>query len=83
MSDTTLDEILKLAAKHFNKKVETLSGETHLIDDLKGDSLDAVELVMNIEDHFDIEVPEDEIAGVRTLGGISTIVARVVAASKD
>lgn len=76
MSNSTLDQIVALAAKHFNKKADTLSGDTHLIDDLKGDSLDAVELIMNIEDHFDIEIPEDEITGVRTLGGIAEVVGK-------
>ena len=75
MSNTTLEQVIALAAKHFNKKADTLSGDTHLIDDLKGDSLDAVELIMNIEDHFSLEIPEDEIAGVRTLGGIADVVS--------
>lgn len=73
---STLDQVIALAAKHFNKKADTLSGATHLIDDLKGDSLDAVELVMNIEDHFELEIPEDDIAGARTLGAIAEVVER-------
>jgi len=76
MNTSTLDQIIAIAAKHFNKKADTLSDATHLINDLKGDSLDAVELIMNIEDHYDIEIPEDEIAGVRTLGGIAEVVGR-------
>lgn len=74
MSESTLQQVIKLAAKHFNKKDDTLFGETHLINDLKGDSLDAVELIMNIEDHFELEIPEDDLEGVRTLGGIATVV---------
>lgn len=76
MSNSTLEQVIALAAKHFNKKADTLSADTHLINDLKGDSLDSVELVMNIEDHFDIEMPEDEITGVRTLGALADIVSK-------
>jgi len=76
MSKSTLERIIDLAAKHFNKKADTMSKETHLINDLKGDSLDAVELIMNIEDHFDLEIPEDDLEGIRTLGGIAEVVDR-------
>ena len=37
-------------------------------DDLEADSLDLVELVMALEEEFDIEVPEEEIEGVKTVG---------------
>jgi acyl carrier protein len=79
MSKSTLEQIIDLAARHFNKKADTMSGETHLINDLKGDSLDAVEMIMNIEDHFELEIPEDELDGVRTLGGIADVVGRHLA----
>jgi acyl carrier protein len=37
-------------------------------DDLEADSLDLVELVMALEEEFGIEVPEEEIEGVKTVG---------------
>ena len=37
-------------------------------DDLGADSLDLVELVMGLEERFDIEVPEDDLEGVTTIG---------------
>ena len=37
-------------------------------DDLDADSLDLVELVMALEEEFNVEVPEDEIEGVKTVG---------------
>ena len=41
-----------------------------VVDDLGADSLDIVDLVMSIEDEFDIEVPDEEIAGIVTVGDI-------------
>jgi acyl carrier protein len=82
MTENTLEIVLKITAKHFKKNVETLNESTHIINDLKGDSLDAVELVMNIEDHFNIEIPEDDMTGVRTLGGIAEVVAQVISKKK-
>ena len=37
-------------------------------EDLDADSLDLVELVMGLEERFDIEVPEDDLEGVTTVG---------------
>ena len=37
-------------------------------DDLDADSLDLVELVMALEEEFDIEVPEEELEGIETVG---------------
>ncbi|MBU6315766.1 MAG: acyl carrier protein [Acidobacteria bacterium] len=42
--------------------------EAHFADDLDADSLDLVELVMALEEEFDVEVPEDELAEVKTVG---------------
>ena len=44
--------------------------DTELIDDLVADSLDAVEIIMNIEDEFDISVDEDHIDNIKTVGDI-------------
>ena len=40
--------------------VETITLETTFIDDLSADSLDIVELIMALEEEFDMEIPEDE-----------------------
>ncbi|MCL4291504.1 MAG: acyl carrier protein [Acidimicrobiia bacterium] len=50
-------------------------------DDLDADSLDLMELVMAIEEHFGIEVPEDEIEGVVTVGDAVDLVLAKVDAS--
>ena len=42
--------------------------ESELIDDLGADSLDVVDLVMTIEDEFEIEVPDEAIENMRTVG---------------
>jgi acyl carrier protein len=55
-----------------------MSGTTHIIDDLGGDSLDAMEIVMLIEDEFKILIPEDRLDGVRTLGGLAEAVSELI-----
>ncbi len=49
-------------------------------DDLEADSLDLTELVMALEDQFGIEVPEDDLEGIRTVGdAVDLVVARLAA----
>ena len=50
-------------------------------DDLEGDSLDLVELVMALEERFSIEVPEDELEGITTVGAAVDLVLARAAAS--
>jgi acyl carrier protein len=44
-------------------------------DDLDADSLDLVELVMALEEEFGVEVPEDELEGIETVGQAYNLVA--------
>jgi acyl carrier protein len=44
--------------------------ETHLMKDLEADSLDAVEIIMAIEEEFDIEVPDEEAEKFQVVGDI-------------
>ena len=47
-------------------------------EDLDADSLDLVELVMGLEERFDIEVPEDDLEGVTTVGqAVDLVLAKV------
>ncbi len=52
--------------------------DASILDDLGADSLDVVELVMTLEDTFDIEVPDDAVEEMRTIGDVQRFVeARV------
>ena len=52
----------------FDVEEDTITVDTSISDDLKADSLDVVDLVMSIEDEFEIEVPDSEIENVKTVG---------------
>ena len=53
-------KITQLIAEQLNIKPEDITPEQKIIDDLKADSLDVVELVMNLEDHFKLQIPDEE-----------------------
>lgn len=62
--DQTTDEILKLAATHFKVAREKLSPDDDLFEKLKIDSLQALELLTRLENHFRVELPDYEMQGV-------------------
>ena len=49
---------------------DSLTMETSLKDDLDADSLDAVEVIMALEEEFDIEIPDEEAENFKTRGDI-------------
>lgn len=63
-SDHTLDEILTLAATHFKVPREQLSPDDDFFKKLGIDSLQALELLTRLENHFRVELPDYEIQGV-------------------
>ena len=51
-----------------------LTEATSFGDDLEADSLDLVEVVMSLEDRFDLKIPEDDLDGVKTIGEAADVV---------
>ena len=54
------DKVIQFIADQLNIKPEDIKLENEFIKDLKADSLDIVELVMNLEDHFNLQIPDEE-----------------------
>lgn len=63
-SDQTLDQILNLAATHFQVPREKLTPEDDFFKTLGIDSLQALDLLTRLELHFRIELPDYELQGV-------------------
>ena len=68
------EEIRAAIAKQLNVPEENITPETRFVEDLKADSLDLVELVMDLEDRYGIEIPDEQLAEVKTVGQIIEIV---------
>jgi acyl carrier protein len=60
----TLDEILDLAAKHFKVQREKLTPDDDFFKTLAIDSLQALDLLTRLEQHFNVELPDYELQGV-------------------
>ena len=68
----TMEEIFKkmqsLIAEQFAMDEEEITMDSSFVDDLGADSVDLVELVMAMEDEFDVgEIDEDELTGLKTV----------------
>ena len=62
-----LKEILSL---QLDVDAESLTLETKILDDLGADSLDVVEMLMSVEDEFDVEIPDEKIEELKTIGDV-------------
>ena len=67
----TIDKIKQILADTLDVNIEELSADTNIATDLGADSLDVVEILMSIEDEFDIEIPDSEIENIRTIGELA------------
>jgi acyl carrier protein len=63
-----LSKIKEIIATQFNVEEDEISKETSFKDTLNADSLDLVELIMALEDEFGLEVEDDEVDMIKTVG---------------
>lgn len=59
-----------------------ISDETRLEEDLEADSLDLVELAMALEEELSLEIPDEELEGIRTVGDAVEFIAERVPAEE-
>ncbi len=62
--------VTRIIAEQFDLEEDAVQRDTHMQDDLNCDSLDCVELVMLFEDEFEIDLPDNGIEGIQTVGGV-------------
>jgi acyl carrier protein len=68
MSDELFERFTKCAVEVLSVDADQVTREASFADDLDADSLDLVELVMALEEEFDITIDEEELQGVTTVG---------------
>ena len=65
-----LEKVKAILAEQFDVKEDKITVDTDLQEDLGADSLDVVDLLMSIEDEFEVEVPDEEIENIKTVGAL-------------
>ncbi len=69
MSDT-LEKITEVIADKLGVEPSKITPEAKFVEDLGADSLDTVELVMQLEDEFNLEIPDEEAEKLTTVGSV-------------
>jgi acyl carrier protein len=68
MADDTMAKVKEVIVDQLNVDEGDVTETATFIDDLGADSLDLVELVMALEEDFDISIPDEEVESIRTVG---------------
>ena len=72
------ETIRKVLAEQLEVDPAQITPDTDIIDDLGADSLDLVELVMSLEERYDIFLTDDKTANVRTVGQVMQMLENVI-----
>ena len=65
-----LEKVTEILCDQLDVDAEKVTREASITDDLGADSLDVVDLVMSLEEEFDIEIPDEEVENIKTVGDI-------------
>ena len=69
--DTVLEKVKEVISEQLRiDDTDSITTETTFIDDLGADSLDIVELIMALEEEFDMEIPEEEAEKITSVGDV-------------
>jgi acyl carrier protein len=75
MTDTE-QRLIQLAAKRFEKDATALGPADDFFDKLGIDSYQAMDLLTELEETFDVEIPDYELQGVTTFGDLAEVIGR-------
>ena len=62
------EKVMGIVSEQLSVPRDEVARDRSFVDDLKADSLDVVELVMEFEDEFEIQIPDDDYDKIRTVG---------------
>ena len=72
-----LEEMREIIANQLNCDAETIREETSFKDDLGADSLDLFEMVMALEEEFNVEIPSEDLEDILTIGDVEKYIQKL------
>ena len=72
------DKVIELFAEQLGRQPEQIAPDADLVEDLGVDSLDRAELVMAIEEEFDIKIEDEEAPQFKTIGQVVSFIEKMV-----
>lgn len=64
------EKVKEILCEQLDVEEEKVTLESSIVDDLGADSLDVVDLVMSLEEEFDVEIPDEDVENMKTVGDI-------------
>lgn len=64
------EKVKSIVVDQFDADADTIQENTSIVDDLGADSLDVVDLVMAVSDEFGVEIPDEQVENIKTIGDI-------------
>ena len=63
-----------ILAAQFEVDADSITADTNFAEELNADSLDVVDMLMSLEDEFDVEIPDEEIENIQTVGDLVSFI---------
>ena len=64
------EKVKAILCEQLDVEEDKVTLEASIVDDLGADSLDVVDLIMSLEEEFDVEIPDEDVEGMKTVGDI-------------
>ncbi|SDN82389.1 acyl carrier protein [Acetanaerobacterium elongatum] len=64
------EKVRQIICDQLDLEEDVVTMEANILEDLGADSLDIVDLVMSLEEEFDIEIPDEQVENIKTVGDI-------------
>ena len=72
-----LERIKEIAAEALGADVNTMTAETSFKEDLGADSIDLFEMVMTLEEEFNVEIPSEDLEQIQTIGDVESYIQKL------
>jgi len=69
-----MEKIIEMISQQLKADAEGITPDTNIMEDLGADSLDVVELLMALEESFGVSVPDEDVAGLKTVRDIAAYI---------
>ena len=69
-----IDKVKKILSEQFDVDVNDLKDNTNIEEDLGADSVEVIDLLMSLEDEFQVEIPDEAIDEIRTIGDLAAFI---------
>jgi acyl carrier protein len=82
MKTIAYEEVVGFVADHFQVERAALTPQTRLVDDLYADSLELLDLVLDLNERYGIEIEADDLQQMTTVAALATVLQRLMLAAE-